>query len=79
MLNYDIENYHRHTPLNKEVKKYSKSPYIRRLKDSTIKSRYEEQFQQLLHVDNISIESIIKSLDIESNRSSIFKAGESAG
>lgn len=39
----------------------------------------EEKFNRILRMDGISRENLLKSLDIESNKESILKAGEGAG
>lgn len=43
LLDYDIEKQHKQT-LKKVVNKQNQNTYIRRLKNTTIKSRYEDQF-----------------------------------
>ncbi len=39
----------------------------------------EEKFQKILEMDGIFKDDLLKSIDIESNKNNILKAGEGAG
>ena len=46
---------------------------------ASIQSFYDDEFQKIRKLDDISNEILLESLDIESNRKMVFRSGESAG
>ena len=59
-----------------------KSVYKRQLTthvDAEIISHAEEEFLQIMQLDGITPHDIMKSLNLEDNLKSVFKAGEGAG
>ena len=40
---------------------------------------HADKFNQIMELDNIPFEQLIKSFDIEKNRGMVFKAGQGAG
>lgn len=71
--------------LNLEVdreKLYGNSEYFKQdiaCVDAEIISHAEEEFLQIMQLDGITPKEIMKSLNLEDNITSVFKAGEGAG